>query len=378
MEIARAAQILRFFAGEAFRPKGEVYEQAATGTTLYTLRRPLGVVGLITPWNFPAAIPAWKLAPALAYGNTVVLKPAQEAPLTTLHLAACLEEGGIPAGRAQRRRRPRRRRRRAARRAPGREGDLVHRLGRGRRAAAHRRDRARQARPARARRPEPAARLADADLDRAVEACFAGAYWSAGQKCTSTRRIYVQDAVYDDVPRAAARADRRAASSATRSTPRPRSGRSSTRARSTRCSPGSSAAATRAARCIAGGKRHRRELLRRADAVRGRRRRGVPLVRGGVRAGRLALPLRRPRRGARARERRALRPLRVDLHARRRRDRHVRPPDRGRADPREPQTAGADFHVPFGGVKGSGYGPHEQGRAAIEFYTEVVTVYADV
>ena len=59
---------------------------------------PLGVVGLITPWNFPAAIPAWKVAPALAYGNTVVMKLAQESPLTGLHLAACLEEGGAPAG----------------------------------------------------------------------------------------------------------------------------------------------------------------------------------------------------------------------------------------------------------------------------------------
>ena len=62
------------------------------------MRRPLGVVGLITPWNFPAAIPAWKSAPALVYGNTVVMKLAQEAPLTGLHLAACFEEAGMPAG----------------------------------------------------------------------------------------------------------------------------------------------------------------------------------------------------------------------------------------------------------------------------------------
>src|SRR5204863_41886 len=81
MESARTAAIFRYFAGEASRPKGELYEQAATGSSLYTLRRPLGVVGLITPWNFPAAIPAWKMAPALVYGNTVVLKLAQEAPL---------------------------------------------------------------------------------------------------------------------------------------------------------------------------------------------------------------------------------------------------------------------------------------------------------
>src|SRR5213592_3901108 len=98
LEAARMAAIFRFFAGEASRPKGEHYEQSATGSALYTLRRPLGVVGLITPWNFPAAIPAWKMAPALVYGNTVVLKLAQEAPLTSLHLAAALDEAGIPAG----------------------------------------------------------------------------------------------------------------------------------------------------------------------------------------------------------------------------------------------------------------------------------------
>src|SRR5207247_1930677 len=98
MEAARMAQILRFFAGEGLRETGERYEQAATGSVAYTVRRPLGVVALITPWNFPAAIPAWKSAPALVYGNAVVMKLAQEAPLTGLHLAACLEEGGIPAG----------------------------------------------------------------------------------------------------------------------------------------------------------------------------------------------------------------------------------------------------------------------------------------
>ena len=112
------AQILRFFAGEGCRPTGERFEQSATGSVVYTIRRPLGVVGLITPWNFPAAIPAWKAAPALVYGNTVVMKLAQEAPLTGLHLAACFEEAGHPGRRLQRRHRPRLGGRHAARRAP--------------------------------------------------------------------------------------------------------------------------------------------------------------------------------------------------------------------------------------------------------------------
>jgi acyl-CoA reductase-like NAD-dependent aldehyde dehydrogenase len=75
-----------------------MYEQSSTGAAVYTWRRPLGVVGLITPWNFPAAIPAWKTAPALAYGNAVVLELAQDAPLTGLRLARALEEAGLPHG----------------------------------------------------------------------------------------------------------------------------------------------------------------------------------------------------------------------------------------------------------------------------------------
>src|SRR5438034_2907052 len=86
-EAARAGQILRFAASEAFRSVGEHFEQAATGAQVSTRRRPVGVVALITPWNFPVAIPIWKLAPALVYGNTVVLKLAYDAPRTGLHIA---------------------------------------------------------------------------------------------------------------------------------------------------------------------------------------------------------------------------------------------------------------------------------------------------
>ena len=94
----RAAQILRFAASEAFRSVGEHFEQAATGAQVSTRRRPVGVVALITPWNFPIAIPVWKLAPALIYGNTVVLKLAYEAPLTGLHIAEAFAEAELPAG----------------------------------------------------------------------------------------------------------------------------------------------------------------------------------------------------------------------------------------------------------------------------------------
>ena len=98
LEAGRAAAILRFAAGEAWRPIGEVYAASVPRQRLYTVRRPLGVVGLITPWNFPIAIPVWKLAPALIHGNTVVLKLAYDAPRTGLHVAEAFAEAGLPAG----------------------------------------------------------------------------------------------------------------------------------------------------------------------------------------------------------------------------------------------------------------------------------------
>ena len=75
-----------------------MYEPSVADQRLFTLRRPLGVVGLITPWNFPIAIPVWKLAPALIYGNTLVLKLGYEAPRTGLHVAECFAEAGLPPG----------------------------------------------------------------------------------------------------------------------------------------------------------------------------------------------------------------------------------------------------------------------------------------
>jgi aldehyde dehydrogenase (NAD+) len=79
-EVNRAAQIFKFFAAEVYRMGGEVLPSTRPGISVEITREPLGVVSIITPWNFPIAIPAWKIAPALAYGNTVVFKPADLAP----------------------------------------------------------------------------------------------------------------------------------------------------------------------------------------------------------------------------------------------------------------------------------------------------------
>src|ERR1700687_1500053 len=96
-ETRRAMQILRYFAGQTLEPDGETYPSHTPGTFLYARREPIGVVSAITPWNFPIAIPAWKIAPALAYGNTVVWKPAELVPLTAVHFLQALVDAGLPA-----------------------------------------------------------------------------------------------------------------------------------------------------------------------------------------------------------------------------------------------------------------------------------------
>lgn len=97
-EVARAVNLLFFYGGEAWRLGGHEVPSSTPDTTVATQRVPLGVVGLITPWNFPIAIPTWKLAPALAAGNTAVLKPAPATGVSTLNVATALRDAGLPPG----------------------------------------------------------------------------------------------------------------------------------------------------------------------------------------------------------------------------------------------------------------------------------------
>src|SRR6202048_4041740 len=97
-EAARAGQIFAFFAGECLRMAGEKLASVRPGIDVEITREGLGVVGLITPWNFPIAIPAWKIAPALAYGNTVVFKPAEIVPGSAHALSEIIARSGLPAG----------------------------------------------------------------------------------------------------------------------------------------------------------------------------------------------------------------------------------------------------------------------------------------
>ena len=97
-EVARAARIFRFFAGEALRRTGVTVDSTRPGVEAATYREAIGVFGLISPWNFPIAIPAWKSAPALAFGNTVVLKPSELTPALTSALADIVHAAGMPKG----------------------------------------------------------------------------------------------------------------------------------------------------------------------------------------------------------------------------------------------------------------------------------------
>jgi len=97
-ETTRAAHIFKFFAGEVLRQNGDLLTSVRPGIDVEIVRDPVGVVGIIAPWNFPAAIPAWKIAPALAYGNTVVFKPADLVPGTAHAIAKIIANSGIPKG----------------------------------------------------------------------------------------------------------------------------------------------------------------------------------------------------------------------------------------------------------------------------------------
>jgi acyl-CoA reductase-like NAD-dependent aldehyde dehydrogenase len=333
---------------------------------------------LITPWNFPAAIPAWKLAPALAYGNTVVLKLAQDAPLTGLHLARALQDAGLPAG--------------VLNVVVGRGSEVGAPLVDDPRVAAisftgsvpvgvEVRDRATSA----GKRVQlelgghnPLIVAADARVDAAVNAAYAGAFWSAGQKCTATRRIYVEESAYDEFR--ARLLDRvNAGRVGDPADPETEVGPVVSERQFDEVLAGIARGGQEGGRVVTGGARadpdafliaptvfedvaddaflsceevfgpvtslyrfrDLDEAIVRANAVR-----------FGLSAAVFTTSL--------ATAQRCVDELQAGIL-------HV-----------NSQTAGADVHVPFGGTKDSGHGPHEQGRAAIEFYTEEITVYQDV
>jgi acyl-CoA reductase-like NAD-dependent aldehyde dehydrogenase len=196
-EVLRAAEVLEYFAGEGARMSGETLPSSRPGVFLYTLRRPLGVVGIITPWNFPIAIPAWKLAPALVCGNTAVLKPASQAPLAPWHLVNALHEAGLPAGVVNFVTGPG-----AAVGSALIEHPAVRAISfTGSTEIGTRVYQSGSQRGARVQcemgGKNPLVVLADADLETAVRLTLEGAFSGTGQKCTATSRVIVEQPLHD-------------------------------------------------------------------------------------------------------------------------------------------------------------------------------------
>ncbi len=196
-EVQRAIDILRFFGGLSYVLGGQTLPHELPNNLLYTVRQPIGVVGLVTPWNFPIAIPAWKMAPALLSGNAVVIKPATQAPAMTLEVAKALAEAGLP------------------------KGALNVVVGEGRAVGAelashpavvalsftgsysvgHQIYQQLAPRMARAQMEmggkNPTIVLADADLDLAARLVATAGFGLTGQACTATSRVIVEKSVAD-------------------------------------------------------------------------------------------------------------------------------------------------------------------------------------
>jgi aldehyde dehydrogenase (NAD+) len=196
-ETLRAAQIFDFFAGEALRLNGETVSSARPGIVVEVTREPVGVVGIITPWNFPVAIPAWKIAPALCYGNTVVFKPAELVPGCAWTLVDILHRAGLPEG--------------VLNLVMG-EGAVVGQamvdspdidaitftgsVGTGKRIAAACVERMCKIQLEMGGK-NPLVILDDADLDTAVDVALNGSFFSTGQRCTASSRLIVTEGIHD-------------------------------------------------------------------------------------------------------------------------------------------------------------------------------------
>ena len=375
-EAARAGSIFKFFAGEALRTPGEKLPSVRPGVDIEVTREPVGVVGIIAPWNFPLAIPAWKIAPALAHGNTVVFKPAELVPACGWALAEIISRAGLPAG----------------------TFNLVNGSGRqvgqtiadsrlvdavsftGSQAVGAQVLKATSQRGAKVQLEmggkNPLVVLADAQLELAVECAVQGAFFSTGQRCTASSRLIVEAPVYD-----AFVARLRERTRALKVGP--------ALARGTEIGPVAS----------------RAQLEQNLSYLEIGRQEGAELVAGGepVRCDseghymRPALFLGEP--DQRIAREEIFGPLAVVMKADdaahalalandtpfglcagvcttslKSATHFKRHAQAGMVMVNLP-TAGVDYHVAFGGRKASSHGPREQGRHAAEFYTTVKTAY---
>jgi aldehyde dehydrogenase (NAD+) len=376
-EAARAGHIFKFFAGEVLRMTGDKVPSVRPGIEIEVTREPVGVIGLITPWNFPIAIPAWKIAPALAYGNTVVMKPADLVPGCAWALADILVRAGIPAG--------------VFNLVMGR-GSVVGEVlvndpgvaalsftgsvGTGRAIATKA-----VARMAKVQLEmggkNPLVVLDDADLPTAVNAAIQGAYYSTGQRCTASSRLIVTAGIHDrfvaamiDKLKSVKVDDALAPGTDIGPVVDPSQLEQDLRYIEIGKSEG--------ARLSAGGERLARENegYYLSPALFTGAHNGMRIAREEI-FGPVACVIR-------AKDYDEALALANDTefglctgivttslkHA----SHFKRHAQAGMVMVNLP-TAGVDYHVPFGGRKGSSYGPREQGRYAAEFYTTVKTAY---
>ena len=380
-EIQRAINVVEFFAGEARRITGETIPSELPHNFCYTLKQPVGPVAVITPWNFPVAIPIWKMAPALVSGNTVVFKPATLTPLTAAIIVEIFDECGLPPGVLN------------LVFGGGREvGDTIVRhpailavsftgsndVGVGLYGAAAARGIKCQCEMG---GKNPIVVLADADLDLAVESTLQGAFGSTGQRCTATSRAVVVESIANEFVE---RLEARTASLVVGNglNPSTNVGPSVDERQLETVLSYIDTGTHEGARLVRGGERMRTEGRDRGffvspaifDHVDANMRIAQEEIFGPV----LSL-LRVPDNGAALSVANSVRfGLSASVYTN---DvasmfRFVDRLDAGIIHVNSP-TVGGEAHIPFGGMKATGVGLREMGRVAIDFYTELKVVYVD-
>ncbi|MFJ3056685.1 aldehyde dehydrogenase family protein [Herbaspirillum sp. NPDC087042] len=381
-EVLRAAQLFRFYAGEVVRQAGELLPSLRPGIAIEVTREPVGVVGVITPWNFPIAIPAWKIAPALAYGNTVVFKPADLTPACAWALAEIISRAGFAEGVFN------------LVMGRGREvGDVLvsdarvaaitftgsDTVGRGVARACVERAGPMAKFQLEMGGKNPLVILEDADLEVAVECAINGAFYATGQRCTASSRIVVCDAIHDRfIDAMVARMQQLTVGDAR--DPATRIGPVVDERQLARDLEFIAIAQAEGAQLAYGGQ-HRRSVNGQPGHFL------VPALFTGtsndMRINREEVfgPVAAVIRVSDAEHALAVANdtefglsagvVTTSLKAATHFKRHLQA---GMVMVNAP-TAGVDPHVPFGGRKGSSYGPREQGRHAAEFYTTLKTSY---
>ena len=376
-ETARAGRIFKFFAGEALRRAGQNLDSVRPGVEIQTYRQAVGVFGLIAPWNFPIAIPAWKAAPALAFGNTVVMKPASQTPAIAAALADIIYASGAPKGVFN------------MIFGPGAMGSALvehadvagvsftgsQRVGQGVAKAA-------VARGARVQLEmggkNPLVVLDDADIDRAVAVALDGSFFATGQRCTASSRIIVTDGIHDRF--VAALAEKVAALRVGDALdPTTQMGPAVSQAQMETSYTYIEGARADGAKIVTGGRRITRDtpgfyvdpaLIADTDpSMRINTEEVFGPVAATIRVKSYEEALAVANSGPFG-----LSAGIVTTSLKYARD-FQRRVQAGMVMVNLP-TAGVDYHVPFGGTKSSSYGPREQGPAAIEFYTLTKTAYS--